>query len=193
MEEYFEDLAKGYFGVYKTQKREFFGLRDFYSLVKMLFRLVRANQTSLEKYEIMETIQRNFGGYFGDLKPALEFLKSIFPEIKEDELVSSKDLIHKALERPENPTETRYLLLLTKNNAALRIIEEHDLIQDTHKVLYGSSFPHDQEYTQICLNINRIKIAMETGQTVVLSNLDNLYESLYDALNQNYMLLGDNR
>ena len=34
---------------------------------------------------------------------------------------------------------------------------------------------------------------METGQTVILTNLDNLYESLYDALNQNYMVLGDNR
>ena len=41
-----------------------------------------------------------------------------------------------------------------------------------------------QEYRQICLNINRIKIAMELGQTVVLCNLENLYESLYDALNQ---------
>jgi hypothetical protein len=41
-----------------------------------------------------------------------------------------------------------------------------------------------QEYRQICVNINRIKIAMEMGRRVVLCNLDNLYESLYDALNQ---------
>ena len=39
-------------------------------------------------------------------------------------------------------------------------------------------------YFQICRNINRIKVCMETGKTVVLLNLDNLYESLYDALNQ---------
>uniref|UniRef100_A0A8C5I3M9 RING-type domain-containing protein n=1 Tax=Gouania willdenowi TaxID=441366 RepID=A0A8C5I3M9_GOUWI len=32
---------------------------------------------------------------------------------------------------------------------------------------------------------------METGQTVVLLNLQNLYESLYDALNQYYVTLGD--
>lgn len=37
---------------------------------------------------------------------------------------------------------------------------------------------------QVCRNINRIKVCMETGQTVVLLNLENLYESLYDALNQ---------
>jgi hypothetical protein len=34
----FNDLAKGYCHLYETQEREFFGLRDFYSLVKMLFR-----------------------------------------------------------------------------------------------------------------------------------------------------------
>lgn len=35
-----------------------------------------------------------------------------------------------------------------------------------------------------CRNINQIKICMETGRTVILLNLENLYESLYDALNQ---------
>ena len=37
---------------------------------------------------------------------------------------------------------------------------------------------------QICRNINRIKICMEAGRTVVLLNLEKLYESLYDVLNQ---------
>ncbi len=57
-------------------------------------------------------------------------------------------------------------------------------------IIFGSSFADDQEYQQICLNINRIKIAMELGHTVILCNLNNLYESLYDALNQvtNYSL-----
>ena len=36
----------------------------------------------------------------------------------------------------------------------------------------------------MCRNINQIKICMEAGRTVVLLNLDNLYESLYDLLNQ---------
>ena len=37
---------------------------------------------------------------------------------------------------------------------------------------------------QVCRNINQIMICMETGRTVILLNLDNLYESLYDLLNQ---------
>eukprot|EP00731_Ephydatia_muelleri_P002837 Em0001g2837a len=54
-------------------------------------------------------------------------------------------------------------------------------------VLFGSSFPKDKEYTQICQNVNQIKLCMETGRTVILLNLENLYESLYDALNQYYI------
>ena len=38
--------------------------------------------------------------------------------------------------------------------------------------------------SKVCRNINRIKTCMENGRTVVLLNLENLYESLYDALNQ---------
>ena len=60
-------------------------------------------------------------------------------------------------------------------------------------VLFGSSFPKDREYTQVCRNINQIKICMETGRTVILLNLENLYESLYDLLNQYYIVLGSSR
>ena len=46
---------------------------------------------------------------------------------------------------------------------------------------------------KVCRNINRIKVCMETGRTVVLLNLENLYESLYDALNQYYVTFGGQR
>ena len=46
---------------------------------------------------------------------------------------------------------------------------------------------------QVCRNINKIKVCMETGNTVVLLNLENLYESLYDALNQYYVYFGGER
>jgi len=37
---------------------------------------------------------------------------------------------------------------------------------------------------QVCRNINQIKFCMDTGRTVILLNLEHLYESLYDVLNQ---------
>ena len=39
-------------------------------------------------------------------------------------------------------------------------------------------------FLQVCRDISQIKICMETGRTVILLDLENLYESLYDLLNQ---------
>ena len=115
--------------------------------------------------------------------------------------------------------ENRYLLFLTENYAALQVLKhylhevvglssnvpisdalEEDMGGESIRrrrmepfVLFGSSFPKDREYTQVCRNINQIKICMETGRTVILLNLENLYESLYDLLNQYYIVLGGTR
>ena len=106
--------------------------------------------------------------------------------------------------------ENRYLLFLTENYSALHVLKHYlhkeinltvtqegtGLEEKKHKqrmepfVLFGSSFPKDREYTQVCRNINQIKICMEMGRPVILLNLENLYESLYDLLNQYYILLG---
>ena len=40
--------------------------------------------------ELKETIQRNFGGYFGDFKPALQFIKSFNPDFIENNLIPAK-------------------------------------------------------------------------------------------------------
>lgn len=152
------DLAKGYQKVYDTQTREFFGLRDFYSLIKMLFNRAKTKK-SIEFEDIVECTQRNFGGYFDGKRPDIEFLSTMRPGFDCDQLVSPKNLIMASLKMPENPNETRYPLLLTQNSAALKIIKEQKLINN-FIIIYGSSFPLDQEYSSICANINRIKIAM---------------------------------
>ena len=55
----------------------------------------------------------------------------------------------------------------------------------THTCMHAHAHTHTHTHTvQVCRNINQIKICMETGRTVILLNLENLYESLYDVLNQ---------
>ena len=52
--------------------------------------------------------------------------------------------------------ESRYLLFLTENYAALRILQL-DLLFDKKNppfVLFGSSFPKDREYTQVLIIMN---------------------------------------
>ena len=85
---------------------------------------------------------------------------------------------------------------MTENYAALRILEHFllgDLCEEKPLVLFGSRFPKDNELTKVCRDISQIKICMETGRTVILLNLENLYESLYDLLNQYYTTYGENR
>lgn len=45
--------------------------------------------------------------------------------------------------------ENRYLLFLTENYSALRILQQKDLIDHDPLVLFGSSFPQDINYTQV--------------------------------------------
>ena len=81
------------------------------------------------------------------------------------------------------------------NSLCFRLIVTHKLLSllaQVARYIYLCEFVEEYFYSntfaffplQICRNINRIKVCMETGQTVVLLNLENLYESLYDALNQ---------
>ncbi|PFX17552.1 E3 ubiquitin-protein ligase RNF213, partial [Stylophora pistillata] len=199
-------LADGYAELYKEQKNfatlkkwgkeEFFGLRDFYSLIKMVYSIAAKSEHRPRWHELEHAIKRNFGGLTEE--DPVEIFKRYYPETDDDvvETCTTIRLIEASLGREDvadraNFSENRYLLILTENYAALPIIQQLLLkTSDGAVVIFGSSFPNDQEYTQICRNINRIKVCMETGRTVILLNLESLYESLYDALNQYYVYFG---
>lgn len=50
--------------------------------------------------------------------------------------------------------ESRYLLILTENYAALGILQQHLLEMQDTIIIFGSSFRSDQEYTQVSGWIN---------------------------------------
>ncbi|XP_071137105.1 E3 ubiquitin-protein ligase rnf213-alpha-like [Mytilus edulis] len=198
-------LSKAYSELFseleKSKQREFFGLRDFYSLIKMVYAFAARTDHKPTWFQLKHAIMRNFGG--------LENINSveIFRQCLKDSTVgmhdrklegdpdcSSGGMIKACLDGDSTLTgETRYLLLLTENYGDLAILQQKILMMHNAQVIFGSSFPSDQEYTQVCRNINRIKVCMETGSTVILLNLENLYESLYDALNQYYVHYGGER
>ena len=191
----------------RTKTREFFGLRDFYSLIKMIYWHIKENDVNLLDWSFLDkAIRRNFGGLI-DIDPTVPFIK----QFKEDNInlklkpfkISVIDLIREALLKKTTEDENRYLLLLSQNDNALDLInnyilnefDDHKLTENKNsnvKIIFGSSFPNDQKYHQICRKIHQIKLSMELGKTVILLNLENLYESLYDALNQFYHKFGDN-
>ncbi|XP_065678766.1 E3 ubiquitin-protein ligase rnf213-alpha isoform X3 [Hydra vulgaris] len=220
----FEPLTKGYLEVYERQnncdiikkyrKEEFFGLRDFYSLLKLVFCFARKRKNAPTLSDIRHAVKRNFSG-LQELDTWSIFkscLPSNFSELKDTDVdIPVLRLIGDSfadncpcyeyrfnLKKTEKPhcLSSRYLLLMTNGYAALPIIEQYylqtnpSLKNNQNCIIFGSSFPKDQQFTQICRDINRIKICMETGARVVLLNMENLYESLYDTLNQYYVSLG---
>ncbi|XP_065678772.1 E3 ubiquitin-protein ligase rnf213-alpha isoform X3 [Hydra vulgaris] len=218
----FEPLTKGYLEVYEKQnycdiikkyrKEEFFGLRDFYSLLKLIFCFARKRQNIPTFSDIEYAVKRNFSGLqeldtWSIFKSYLPYDFSKSKDVDAD--ISVLHLIGDSfadncpcyeyrlnLKKSEKAhcLSSRYLLIMTENFSALPIIEQHYLNPSSktsqNYVIFGSSFPKDQYFTQICRDINRIKIYMETGARVVLLNMENLYESLYDTLNQYYVSLG---
>ncbi|KAM9780063.1 E3 ubiquitin-protein ligase rnf213-alpha-like [Neosynchiropus ocellatus] len=189
VQDFFHPFAKAYLKVCHEQGKGFFGLRDYYSLIKMIFGVAKAAQRKPNAEEIVKAVLRNFSGR-DDVDAVSIFTETLHLAFNVDD-ISAIEFVRENLQAVGQEEECRYLLMLTKNYAALKILQQTFFLERCQpEIIFGSSFPKDQEYTQICRNINRVKICMETGQTVVLLNLQNLYESLYDALNQYYVYLG---
>ncbi|KAF7667968.1 hypothetical protein LDENG_00038400 [Lucifuga dentata] len=187
--DFFQPFARAYLNICRRRGKGFFGLRDYYSLVKMIFAVAKASQQKPTTEEIVKAVLRNFSGR-DDVDAVTVFTERLHITPNLDN-VSAIEFVRENIQAVGQEEECRYLLVLTKNYAALQILQQTFFSEgDQPEIIFGSSFPKDQEYTQICRNINRVKICMETGQTVVLLNLQNLYESLYDALNQYYVYLG---
>ncbi|XP_060594302.1 E3 ubiquitin-protein ligase rnf213-alpha-like, partial [Ruditapes philippinarum] len=203
---FIEPMAISYLEIFQKASqsmREFYGLRDFYSLVKMVYGFVEKSKRKPTWHELLHAIKRNFGG-LDQVNPVESFKKNLTSLVTFDQKPKRTDpdctpagLVQACLfDTNKMKSESRYLLLLTENYGTLTIIQQQILSRrgDIRPItIFGSSFRSDQEYTQVCRNINKIKVCMETGNTVVLLNLENLYESLYDALNQYYVYFGGER
>jgi E3 ubiquitin-protein ligase RNF213 len=184
---------------------DFWGLREFYSTVRAINRsLVNAQSGALDGYMLLNAVLRNFGGRPMEITKVVRLffreLGLIQPKedqttsgggggssssssfsSSESELFSIEYLISRNLEEPS----ARHLMLLTKSNAALGILFDHNtLTHSKTEIIFGSDFPLDQSDLQVCVDIQRIKLCMAEGITVVLVHCESLYESLYDLLNQ---------
>nr|XP_019957387.1 PREDICTED: E3 ubiquitin-protein ligase RNF213 [Paralichthys olivaceus] len=187
--DFFQPFARAYLNICHKKGKGFFGLRDYYSLIKMIFAAAKGSQRKPTAEETVKAVLRNFSGR-DDVDAVAVFTERLQMAPSLDN-ISAIEFVRDNIQAVGQEEDCRYLLVLTKNYAALQILQQTFFSESCQpEIIFGSSFPKDQEYTQICRNINRVKICMETGQTVVLLNLQNLYESLYDALNQYYVCLG---
>ena len=204
----FTPLAKGYIDIFhaSVDGREYFGLRDYFCMIKLLYVMTQKKHDGpLGFDDIKYAIRRNFSGVCFEEDPLqyfVPYLKDIFGEecAKESDTLDRKTalrVIEDALEASVKFCEIqRYSLFLTESYSGLRLLYRLLNVRkeqgaSTVKIIHGSSFPRDLEYTRVCRDINRIKVSMEKGYTLLLMNMDQLYESLYDVLNQYYTPVGN--
>lgn len=180
-------LAESYFE-YQAQQRHanFHGLRDYYSLIKSL-----AGCNSFHQVNI--SLQRNFGGLQGELtniqKIFLDKLKKHMTS-SDQKIIPVTQLIQANLKDPH----ARHLMLITSKDSALGILKQS--LNTTKKeiiTIYGSRFEEDlsEEYNYRILS--RIILCMERDCILILRDLESIYGSLYDMLNQNYAIVGNRK
>jgi E3 ubiquitin-protein ligase RNF213 len=189
---YLKSLAQAYVKVYCSQNfKDFWGLREFYSTVSAINEaLHRSNDGFLTPEILFKVVLRNFGGRPHDIQKVTNvFFEEVFRKVPPSTLFTlesrKKFSIQSLVRQNLRETSARHLMLLTKNNAALSLLFDHQTLkQEATEVIFGSDFPLDQSDLQICVNIQRIKSCMAEGRNVILVHCDSLYESLYDLLNQ---------
>ena len=182
-------LTTAYLEVYETQTKEFFGLRDYYALLKMLYHFVSKNKQIFFP-DIVRLVVRNFSG---SKKKVLKVFEKHLDNCFDFTGTFDMPVLSLIQGNLNSVFESRFLLLLTNQYSAVGLLPKVMGDIFNYQVVFGSSFPNDNDYTEVCRNINKIKVCMEIGQTVVLLNLRDLYESLYDALNQHYVTFADQR
>ena len=156
-------------------------------MVKMISR------TNRSKNEVFHAILRNFSdGPEPVLKVFEEEMRRLYPS--EPGLCEGSSTLREIVASNMEETESRYLLLLTEHHPSVDLLPL--LLKNYRRpiqIVYGSSFPGDQSYSEACRNIRSIKTCMETGKTVVLLNMKEVHESLYDALNQHFATIRGKR
>jgi hypothetical protein len=187
-------LAAAFHRLYAEQEgREFFGMRDFYSLVCLLRdSLLGVRHTSLDPALLAYAVRRNFSGRPDVARLALlRFLQRCYTKQQRAQLPlpTTVDLIRDSLAQRG---QARHLMLLTGNGAGLSLLFSAGLLRaDRCSVLVGSEFPDDRNDVYLVKHVNEVKVAMRQGRTCVLVNHDTIYEALYDVLNQRYLVRTD--
>jgi serine/threonine protein kinase len=140
---------------------------------------------------LISCLARNFNGLPSeeDVTKTVEYYFLGRP-IEEGERAQAIDLVRANLD----DKDARHLLIATMGDSALQILEG-DIRGQARPltVVHGSQFADDQSPDYSYRILSQIILCMERGGFVVLRDLQIIYGSLYDMLNQNYTTVGGKR
>jgi hypothetical protein len=194
---YLANLAQAYYRVYQSQAQDdFFGLRDFYSLIRTLAGSLDTGADSFAEITpplLLEAVLRNFAGRPQDecVKMVTVFFEVLGMGVPAVHMWPTVEQLVSANLASRNHS-ARHLLLISRNAAALDLLFERQLVEPREStVIIGSDFPGDRDEMLQYDALEKIRCCMSVGHTVVLVHCEQLYESLYDVLNQHYTAFGD--
>ena len=214
---FLDKIAMSYFEYIEQKRRDdrfdvnFHGLRDFYNIIKSITRELSAIEVKNTDANLIENsknlndiamrnIERNFGG----LPLSVYDFKNIYSKINNDKtIVVDKNYdVMRCISENIYDKESRYLLLITRNNFDLELINfliEEIIQQNNHKnnnfetkFMLGSTFPQDTDEIYIEKIIGSIRNEINTNNILVIKNLELIYSSLYDLLNQDFVKIDNN-
>ena len=201
LEPFLECLARAFHILYSNQpkyfgginRRDFIGMRDYYSLLKF----VKDSDRSADVLDphcgpflLVKALSRNFGGQPASLPGVLNvFFQECYGGVLAD---IDPSPVLQMIEDNLNSSSSRHLMILSSNDIALQLILGYGIIPRSGvNILIGSHFKDDLQELHLIQQINQVKNAMAKGEVIALLNNDGMFESLYDVLNQRYVIKQD--
>ncbi|CAF4298072.1 unnamed protein product, partial [Rotaria sp. Silwood2] len=198
-----ESLSQAYYDLYEILKetqpdhQNYFGLRDYYSLIKGILRDLMVMKHKANLYEIIRRqLKINFDGVLdGSLLLWQHFCDNIHKQNLFNEYnCPSFDFL---LDQTLKARTGRYLMLIGDSESAIDYVERFINVHQKKlnvvvRTLVGSSFPGDLLSLNTYAEQYNYRVLMdvilyaETNITLIMRQMGHVYDNLYDLFNQNF-------
>ncbi|CAM4829130.1 unnamed protein product [Rotaria magnacalcarata] len=198
-----ESLSRAYYDLYEILKetqpehQNYFGLRDYYSLIKGILRDLMVMKPEANLYEtIRRQLKVNFDGILdGSLLMWQQFCEHIHKQnlFNEYNCPSFNLLLDQTLKARSG----RYLMLIGDSESAIDYVERFINVHQNKlnvgvRTLVGSSFSGDLLSLNTYAEQYNYRVLMdvilyaETNITLIMRQMGHVYDNLYDLFNQNF-------
>lgn len=184
----------------------FYSMRDFFFCVKNFVCSVfdgwgaqALGNIHVSDNVLIQSVVRNFGGH-EKAKQALKHCLAYNMSISE-KAISMAPVLDLVIQNIQDSAKklsvhiARHLMILNRCLIGLQLLNRHvkNRLDDgtAWTVLFGSCFPGDLRVTAVTRKLRQVEQAIRKGGVLVLCHADQLFESLYMVLNQQYWAQGD--
>eukprot|EP01156_Anaeramoeba_ignava_P006111 Anaeramoba_ignava/a347783_96.p1 GENE.a347783_96~~a347783_96.p1 ORF type:complete len:913 (-),score=284.65 a347783_96:1619-4102(-) len=185
--------------------RHYYGLRDFYYLLRMSIKATLKFQKIYSNTNVFwNEVYRNFGSkptFLGEIRkifseengfplPSKEFssMKMVQQNIHGN-LLPKEGKQRYGLEKDEVHLYSRHLMVLIDSLAFFPVFLQQ--IKSKKVIIFSSLSTEERRSIKIIQNLKQVEKSVSLGETIVLYNNHQLFEPLYDLLNQNYIQEGE--